>query len=564
MLDAEHAARVLDERAEPGGLAARLVALGVVDEQTLVRMLADEYRLPIADPCAADVPRAALDAVPHGLARRRHLVPIALAGGRLSVAMADPTDAAAIAELQFLSNLDVEIAVAAPSAVAAATARLYGEAPALADALAALGTPDPPAPPGALEAPPRADATTRDEPVVRYVDALLAEAVRRRASDVHVEPGEGSLRVRMRVDGMLVAVAPPPPAVAAAIVSRVKVMAQLDIAERRLPQDGRLRVAQPAGDALDVRVSILPTVHGEKLALRLLDRAQQAPRLDALGMDEQALAALRGALAHPHGLVLATGPTGSGKTTTLYAALAEFDREARNVCTVEDPVEVQLDGVNQVAVRDDVGLSFATVLRALLRQDPDVIMVGEIRDRQTADIALKAALTGHLVLSTLHTNDAPAAVTRLLDMGMPPFLVAGALVLVVAQRLVRLLCPRCAAPHPVATDALGAAGWRDAPFTPRRPVGCADCGGTGFRGRAAAYEVMAAGELLRERVVAGASTLELRRLARAEGMRTLRQAGLELAARGLTSVEEVVRVTPADGATGGPCAHANRVSVATP
>jgi type IV pilus assembly protein PilB len=518
-----------------------LAHLRLVDEAVLVQLLADEYRLPIVDPHTADVSRAALDAVPHALARRHVLVPVELHGPQLTVAMADPTNPAAVAELKFLCDLDVRIAVAAPTAVQDAIDRLYGPASELAEALSGLG-PDTPAtdPAVATDA-----ADTEQAPVVRFVNALLAEAVRRRASDVHVEPYERSLRIRLRIDGVLCEVAPPPPSLAAAITTRVKVMAQLDIAERRLPQDGRLRLALEGTD-VDVRVSVLPTLFGEKLVLRLLDHGRVERRLDTLGLEPDTLARLRLALAQPHGLVLATGPTGSGKTTTLYAALAALNTTAVNICTVEDPVEVHLRGVNQVATREDVGLSFAVALRAFLRQDPDVIMVGEIRDLETADIAVKAALTGHLVLSTLHTNDAPSAVTRLLDMGIPPFLVAGALVLVVAQRLVRVLCPHCARADIASPEALQAAGWRGAPFVPRHGTGCADCAGTGYRGRAAVYEVMVPDDGLRERVVAGATALELRRLACASGMRTLRQAALAVAARGLTTVAEALRVTPAD------------------
>src|SRR5262249_26814105 len=282
-------------------------------------------------------------------------------------------------------------------------------------------------------------------------------------------------------------------------------MAQLDIAERRLPQDGRLRVRLPDGVEVDVRVSVLPTLFGETLVLRLLDCTRLERRLETLGMDDAALARLRAALAQPHGLVPATGPTGSGKTTTLYAALAALNTTATNICTVEDPVEVHLHGVNQVQARDDVGLSFAVALRAFLRQDPDIIMVGEIRDLETADIAVKAALTGHLVLSTLHTNDAASAVTRLLAMGIPPFLVGGSLALVVAQRLLRLVCARCTLSRPVAPEALRAAGWQGPVFAPSQGAGCGSCAGSGFHGRAAVYELMPLGDVLREHIVAGAS-----------------------------------------------------------
>jgi len=542
VLDAEqHATALAAQREQSGGLAGCLVRLGLVSEERLVCTLAAEYGLPVVDPRTADVPRAALDAVPHALARRHELVPLGLEGARLTVAMADPTNAAAVSDLTFLCGLDVRVALASPAAVHQAIDRLYGPATELADALSGLGLATPAADPVV-----ETDAASEQAPVVRFVNALLAEAVRRQASDIHIEPYARSLRIRFRVDGVLCEVTPPPPALAAAITTRVKVMAQLDIAERRLPQDGRLQVTMAGGSELDVRVSVLPTLFGEKVVLRLLDHGSLQRRLDTLGLASAALAQLRAALARPHGLVLATGPTGSGKTTTLYGALAELNTASINISTVEDPVEVQLHGVNQVATRDDLGLSFAAVLRAFLRQDPDVIMVGEIRDLETADIAVKAALTGHLVLSTLHTNDASSAITRLLDMGIPPFLVAGALVLVAAQRLVRVVCPRCAVPAPVAIAVLRSAGWAGEPFVPRHGAGCADCSGTGFRGRAAIYELMTSSDALREKMVGGASVLELRRLACAEGMETLRQGGLRMAARGLTTIAEVLRVTPAE------------------
>jgi type II secretory ATPase GspE/PulE/Tfp pilus assembly ATPase PilB-like protein len=543
VLDAAEAVRVRDGLDDPGGLAARLVALDLVDEDVLVNVLAEECTLPRVDPRLAAVPRDAVAAVPHGLARRHQLVPVALDGALLTIAMADPTDQGAVAHVTFLTGLDVQAAVAPPSAVRDAIARLYGEAPELADALSGLGPASP-----EERAPVQRPSDADDAPVVRYVHALLAEAVRRGASDVHVEPFDGALRVRLRVDGVLAEVAPPPAGLAAAITTRVKVMARLDIAERRLPQDGRLEFAAPGSAAVDVRVSVLPTLHGETIVLRLLDRTGLARRLETLGLDAGDLERLRAALAQPQGLVLATGPTGSGKTTTLYAALTALDAATVNVCTVEDPVEIQLHGVNQVTVRDDIGLSFAAALRAFLRQDPDVIMVGEIRDLETADIAVKAALTGHLVLSTLHTNDAPSAVTRLLDMGIAPFLLTGSLLLVVAQRLVRVLCPACAEDVPVDPTALCAAGFTGPSFDGRRRRGCRDCGGTGFRGRTSVYQLMPANPAVREAIVAGASVLQLTGLARAAGMRSLREAGLALAARGVTTLDEVLRVTPADAA----------------
>jgi type IV pilus assembly protein PilB len=459
--------------------------------------------------------------------------------------MVDPASPIAVSEIKFLTGRDVRIAAATPTAVHATIDRLYGAPSPLADALSQLGpseqlddTDDDP-----IREP---LAASEQAPVVRLVNALLVEAVRRHASDVHIEPYERTLRVRFRIDGVLCEMMHPPLAFHSAIATRLKVLAQLDIAERRLPQDGRLRFRSPDGGETDVRISVLPTAFGEKLVLRVLDRSHLERDLESLGFEASALHELRSAIARPCGLVLVTGPTGSGKTTTLYAALAELNTPGINICTVEDPIEFPLFGVNQVQARDDIGLGFAIALRAFLRQDPDVVMVGEIRDLETADIAVKAALTGHLVLSTLHTSDAPSAVTRLIDMGVAPFLVAASVTLVVAQRLVRLVCAACAREHAMPIAAVRAAGWDGALFATRQGAGCAACGGTGFRGRAAVYELLPLGEDLREGLATGASVLELRRLARGAGMRTLRQAALALAASGVTSVEEIVRVTPPD------------------
>ncbi len=545
LTDDQLAPALAAQREHGGALATHLVRLGLVDEDRLVALVAAEYRLPVVDPRSADVASDAIETVPHTLARRHELVPIALDRGTLTLAMVDPAHPSAVNEVKFLTGRDVRIAAASPTSVHAAIERLYGAPSPLADALSQLG----PAHPGdAVDDDPLREplAASEQAPVVRLVNALLAEAVRRHASDVHIEPYERALRIRFRIDGVLCEVMQPPLAFHSAIATRLKVLAQLDIAERRLPQDGRLRFRSPDGSETDVRISALPTAFGEKLVLRILDRTHLQSDLGTLGFEESALHELRTAIARPCGLVLVTGPTGSGKTTTLYAALAELNTPIINICTAEDPIEFPLHGINQVQTRDDIGLSFATALRAFLRQDPDVVMVGEIRDLETADIAVKAALTGHLVLSTLHTGDAPSAMTRLLDMGIPAFLVAASLTLVVAQRLARLVCVSCARDHPLPLAALRAAGWDGAPFATRQGTGCTACGGTGFRGRAAVYELLPLGDALRDGLVAGASTLELRRVARAAGMRTLRQAGLALAAGGATSVEEVLRITPAD------------------
>ncbi len=388
--------------------------------------------------------------------------------------------------------------------------------------------------------------TDDDAPVVRLVNALVAQALRERASDVHIEPYEREVLVRFRIDGVLHTIVRPPASVHAALVSRIKVMAGLDIAEKRLPQDGRFFV-RVAGREVDVRVSILPTAFGERVVLRLLDRGARMLSLEELGMAEDHLALVRETIASPHGIALVTGPTGSGKTTTLYAALLAVDRENRNVMTIEDPVEYRIAGVAQMQVRPKIGLTFAAGLRSILRQDPDIVMVGEIRDLETAEIAIQASLTGHLVLATLHTNDALSSIVRLTDMGVEPYLVASSLILVEAQRLVRRLCPACKRAR-----AARAEDWRllDLPADAYpeveavyEPVGCAACRGSGYRGRIAIYEMAKISEALRAAIHDGASLDRLRKIAAREGMRTLRQDGARHVAAGITSIEEVLRVT---------------------
>ena len=388
--------------------------------------------------------------------------------------------------------------------------------------------------------------TDDDAPIVRLVNTLVAQALRERASDVHIEPYEREVLVRFRIDGVLHTIVRPPASVHAALVSRIKVMAGLDIAEKRLPQDGRFFV-RVAGREVDVRVSILPTAFGERVVLRLLDRGARMLSLEELGMAEDHLALVRETIASPHGIALVTGPTGSGKTTTLYAALLAMDRDNRNVMTIEDPVEYRIAGVAQMQVRPKIGLTFAAGLRSILRQDPDIVMVGEIRDLETAEIAIQASLTGHLVLATLHTNDALSSIVRLTDMGVEPYLVASSLILVEAQRLVRRLCPACKRPR-----AARAEDWRLLDLAPEaapdvevvyEPVGCAECRGSGYRGRIAIYEMAPVSERLREAIHARATLGELRRIAAAQGMRTLRQDGARHVAAGITSLEEVLRVT---------------------
>ena len=386
-------------------------------------------------------------------------------------------------------------------------------------------------------------------PVVKLVNVILASAVQRGASDVHVEPYEKEFRIRFRVDGVLHPVMTPPMRMRDAVTSRLKVMAKLDIAERRMPQDGRVRIRCRDGGstkAIDLRVSCLPTLFGEKIVLRLLDKSHLVLDMTKLGFEEAPLRRFTANIRRPWGMVLVTGPTGSGKTSTLYSSLAQLNNPDTNIVTAEDPVEFNLDGVNQVQIREAIGFSFAAALRAFLRQDPNVILVGEIRDVETAEIAVKAALTGHLVLSTLHTNDAPSAVSRLLNMGVEPFLIAGSVNLICAQRLVRRLCRGCAAPvavSPASLLELGFSEERARTVTPRKGRGCDACNGTGYRGRVGLYEVLEMTEPLRERILAGGAARALRRAAIDEGMLTLRQSGLCKIAAGVTSVDEVARET---------------------
>jgi len=387
--------------------------------------------------------------------------------------------------------------------------------------------------------------SSEEGPVIKLVNLILVQAIKDRASDIHLEPFEKQLKLRYRVDGVLYDSAAPPKTLQSAIASRIKIMAQLDIAERRLPQDGRFRIKQ-AGREVDLRVSILPTVHGEKIVMRVLDKGSLNLNLDSLGMDPDALAKFKSAIDAPHGMMLMTGPTGSGKTSTLYAVMNQLNQSDINIVTVEDPVEYQMLGVNQVQVKPDIGLTFAGGLRSILRQDPDVVMVGEIRDSETADIAVKAALTGHLVLSTLHTNDAPGAIARLVDMGIEPFLVSSSVLLICAQRLLRKICPHCKETFSVPADLqtrMHLTKDEVAGNTFYRGRGCARCKNTGFLGRMAILEVLSATDKLRDQILHDTSAKVIRDIALQEGMKTLHLVGMEKARAGLTSLDEVLRVT---------------------
>jgi|DewCreStandDraft_4_1066084.scaffolds.fasta_scaffold05102_2 type IV pilus assembly protein PilB len=531
-------------------LSVAVVKQNLVDEAVLAATLQKEYHLSLVDPSVMNIPPEVIRLVPSNLAQRHHLVPISFSGTSVTVAMSDPSNLVAINEVKFLTGYDVKVAVACVSAISAAIERHYEEGTNYQEVLTELGTEE-------VEVVDDDDEidlkelerATEEAPVVRLVNAILTNAIKRRASDIHLEPFERMFRVRFRVDGVLEEIMRPPLKLKNAITSRIKVMASLDIAERRLPQDGRIKLKLGKGQEMDFRVSVLPTIFGEKIVLRLLDKSNLQLDMTKLGFEEDQLRDFKEAIYKPYGMVLVTGPTGSGKTTTLYSALSELNRVTSNISTAEDPVEFNLPGINQVQIHEEIGLNFAAALRSFLRQDPDIIMVGEIRDFETAEIAIKAALTGHLVLSTLHTNDAPSTINRLLNMGVEPFLVASSVNLILAQRLARLICSNCKEPAEIPPQALidiGVPPEEVGTFTPFQGAGCPSCNGSGYRGRIALYEVMPVSEEIRELVLNGASANEIKRTAISLGMKTLRMSGIQKLKEGLTTIHEVVRVTMAD------------------
>jgi type IV pilus assembly protein PilB len=527
-----------------------LTRRGLVSEAKLVEILSRENGLPSVVIEEHTIPPDVLALVPVQLARKYDVLPLARMDGGLTLAMADPANVVAMDEIAATTRLSVLPVVAAGNAIRAAIERCYGAAPApMAELLADLSND-----PGAVEVVADEEAAasvfelkeSADEaPVVKLVNMVLVDAIRRGASDLHWEPYEKDFRVRFRVDGVLQEMVSPPKRLEPAIISRLKIMANLDIAERRLPQDGRIKLRYGARE-IDFRVSILPTIFGEKAVLRILDK--QALQLDMtkLGFDAWSFEQFNHAIRQPYGMVLITGPTGSGKTTTLYSAISTINAPGHNIMTAEDPVEYNLHGVNQVQVNEAIGRTFATVLRSFLRQDPDVILVGETRDLETAQISIRAALTGHLVFTTLHTNDCPSTVARLVDMGVQPFLLSSSLLLVLAQRLGRRICARCREPVEVAEEDLVPHGYVPrglGRLTLARGRGCEVCNFTGMKGRVAIYEVMPVTEELRALILAEAPAAQIRELAERQGMKTLRQAGLAKVLDGTTTVPELLRVT---------------------
>jgi type IV pilus assembly protein PilB len=538
-----------EQKQHNGPLIRHLIKLGCLTEDALLAYLQKEYRLPVSDPTTVELQEEAIQLVPHALVTKYHLIPLGLAGSSLTLAMADPSNLVAVDEVKFLTGYDIKVTVATVSAIQQAIEQYYDRSMKYDEVLNDLRgqevnvVKEEDVDLQALE------QATEDAPVVRLVNAVFTDAIRKRASDIHIEPYEKVFRVRFRIDGILHEILQPPLALKNAVSSRIKVMASLDIAERRLPQDGRIKLKLGKGDAIDIRVSVLPTLFGEKIVMRLLDKSNLQTDMTKLGFEERALQDFMEAIYKPYGMVLVTGPTGSGKTTTLYSALAELNKTTTNISTAEDPVEFNLLGINQVQVHEDIGLSFAAALRSFLRQDPDIIMVGEIRDLETAEIGVKAALTGHLVLSTLHTNDAPSTINRLLNMGVAPFLVASSVNLILAQRLARRICQNCKEDAPITPATLIELGVPQNEvdyYAPKKGAGCSNCGMTGYRGRVALYEVMPICEEIRDLVLAGENTIAIKRAAMRRGVKTLRQSGLTKVAEGVTTIEEVLRVTMAD------------------
>jgi len=529
-------------------LGAALVRLGAISELDWAQFLGRVHHVPAVDLSQVEVPPDIIALVPAEVASKFQVLPVARTGRALTLAMANPSNIFAIDDIKFITGFEVRAVVAAESAIKKAIDKHYDQIDSLATVMKEMDSDVEVVEEHIEEDTSAIAAMSEDAPIVKLVNSVLAEALRRGASDIHIEPFETKLRVRYRIDGVLHDVMSPPFRMKNAIISRLKIMAELDIAERRVPQDGRIKL-KIKNKKVDVRVSTVPTVFGEKVVLRILDQANLQLDLAKLGFDERGLKALVRSIDAPFGMVLVTGPTGSGKTTTLYSALARINTPVRNIMTAEDPVEYNLEGINQVLIHEEIGLTFSAALKAFLRQDPNVIMVGEVRDLDTASIAVKASLTGHLVLSTVHTNDSSSTVNRLIDMGVEPFLVASSLNLILAQRLARRICKRCKAPVGDATaEILQELGWdaRKGSLPLHQGKGCPDCNLTGYAGRLGLYEVLPMTPVIREMILERASSTDIKRTAVQEGMVTLRHHGMMKIAEGLTTVEEVLKETARD------------------
>jgi type IV pilus assembly protein PilB len=586
LLSAQQLREALDyQRAHGGRLGFNLVKMGLVSDDMITAVLSRQYGVPSVNLELFDIEPSVIRLIPQEVAQKYSVLPLSRVGASLTLAMVDPTNVFAMDDIKFMTGLNIEPVVVSEASVQEAIAKYYGSSREI--ELAAVGEPevevsglgrngnghsirhedlvsldsldfDTEAAEGLeiIEDNEEIDLSTlsrmsEDAPVVRLVNVLMVDALRRGASDIHIEPYEKELRIRFRIDGVLYDVMHPPLKMRDAMISRLKIMSKLDISEKRLPQDGRIKIkvkVDARSRELDFRVSTLPTLFGEKVVLRLLDKDNLMLDMTKLGFEPESLVKFQRNISRPYGMVLVTGPTGSGKTNTLYSALQSLNTSETNIMTAEDPVEFNLAGINQVQMKEQIGLNFAAALRSFLRQDPNIILVGEVRDFETAEIAIKAALTGHLVLSTLHTNDAPSTISRLMNMGIEPFLVATSVNLIQAQRLIRRICKDCKTEHPMPVEALleiGFSAEEAKQLKTYKGSGCQTCNNTGYKGRVGLYEVMEVTDDMRELILIGASALELRKKAIDDGMITLRESGLYKIRNGVTTIEEVVRETVA-------------------
>ena len=557
LITSDQLKQALEHQKSTGGrLGTCLMKLGFISDDEITGVLSRQYGVPSINLKYYEVDATVVKLIPQDTAIRYQIVPLSRVGSTLTIAMTDPTNVFAMDDIKFMTGFNVEPVVASETAIAEAISKFYGATQSeeeLSKVMKDLTEGDAADLELAAEEQEmnlsELERAAEEAPIIKLVNLILTDAVKRGASDIHIEPYEKEVRVRFRIDGILQAVMTPPMKLRDAIISRVKIMAKLDISEKRLPQDGRIMIKYRKDGKikdLDFRVSTIPALYGEKIVMRLLDKENLRLDMTKLGFEPESLAKFERAILRPYGMVLVTGPTGSGKTNTLYSSIARLNTPETNIMTAEDPVEFQLAGINQVQMKDQIGLNFAAALRAFLRQDPNIILVGEIRDFETAEIAVKAALTGHLVLSTLHTNDAPSTISRLMNMGIEPFLVATSVNLICAQRLVRRICQNCKEPMDVPEQAM-----LDAGFTPEEVKtttisvgkGCSTCNKTGYKGRVGLYEVMEINDELRELILVGASALELKKKALDQGMIMLRRSGLTKVALGMTTLEEVLRET---------------------
>ncbi len=557
LITSDQLQKALEYQKKNGGrLGSSLMKLGYISDDEITQVLSRQYGVPSINLKYYEVEPTVIKLIPQETAIRYQVVPLSRVGATLTIAMTDPTNVFAMDDIKFMTGFNVEPVVASETDINDAIHKFYGDASSveelskvMKDLTAEEGADLEIAAEEAEMNASELEKAAEEAPIIKLVNFILTDAVKRGASDIHVEPYEKELRVRLRVDGILQNVMAPPLKLKDAITSRIKIMSKLDISEKRLPQDGRIMLKYLRDGKkrdLDFRVSTVPTIFGEKIVMRLLDKENLRLDMTKLGFEQESLDKFEKAILKPYGMVLVTGPTGSGKTNTLYSSVARLNTSETNIMTAEDPVEFQLAGINQVQMKDQIGLNFATALRSFLRQDPNIILVGEIRDFETAEIAVKAALTGHLVLSTLHTNDAPSTISRLMNMGIEPFLVATSVNLICAQRLVRRICSACREKLDVPPEAMLDAGYtsEEAKTTEiSHGKGCATCNNSGYKGRVGLYEVMEINDELRELILVGASALELKKKALDQGMITLRRSGLMKIATGQTTLEEVLRET---------------------